>query len=76
MKAAWLAARMAMLMGMGFIVLHMQVVRAGPVIAVLNEHRHRVMSDYHAVNKRVKKVKGVMPDLVAKTAHMREASDF
>lgn len=74
MKAAWLTARMNMVMGMGLVVLHIQGRLATPVMVDTKKHAGCLVSVYRFVNKQIQKTPQEMSDLEAEFKQSQGAS--
>ena len=61
-KTAWLAGCMATLVALGLVLRSLQAVWASAAMATPKKGGYRLVSDYLAVNKRIKKVPSVMPN--------------
>lgn len=73
-KTAWLAARMAMLIGMELVTLCMQGVWPSSAMAVTKKHRGCLVCDCGVVNKQMQRDTEVMLNPEAETGRLRGAS--
>lgn len=67
---------MATLVTLGLVFLNPQAVWASAAMAVPKKGGYRLVSDYRAVNKQVKKVPAIMPNQEATMARLRGAKFF